>query len=396
MTAHATERAGIPKSGLPGSVIPGHASPDATRSYASRFQSRFASDFYRAAASTLSVSSIGMGTYLGDCDDAEDARYVRVLSAGIGAGLNLLDTAINYRCQRSERAVGLALREALRLGSAVRDEVVVCTKGGYIPLEGTPPATRDGYRSYLAAEYFDRGVMSSDDIVGGGHCLKPRYLADQIERSRANIGVDCIDVFYLHNPEQQLDSLSRPEFLKVMRDAFGELEAQVAAGRIGCYGCATWNGFRVFPANKNYLSLSELLAVAVEAGGQDHHFRVVQLPLNLAMTEGVRAPAQHNGITNLPFTEMAADCGVSVVASAALMQSQLTRDLPPAVQSLYPDAVTDAQRAISFVRSLPVASALVGMKRVEHLEENLGAAIPEKPPVDSRELARAARRSSGR
>ncbi len=396
MTANATERTGTRKEGIPGSVIPGRATAEATRSYASRFQSRFASDFYRAAASTFSVSSIGMGTYLGECDDAEDARYVSVLSAGIGAGLNFLDTAINYRCQRSERAIGRALKETLRLGTAGRDEVVVCTKGGYIPLEGAPPPTRDGYNSYLATEYFDRGVMSADDIVGGGHCLKPRFLADQIERSRSNIGVECIDVFYLHNPEQQLDTLSRPEFLKVMRDAFGELEAQVAAGRIAFYGCATWNGFRVFPANRNYLSLSELVAVAVEAGGRDHHFRFVQLPLNLAMTEGVRAPSQHNGTTNLPFTEIAADYGVSVVASAALMQSQLTRDLPPAVKNLYPDAVSDAQRAISFVRSLPVASALVGMKRIEHLHENLGAAMPEKPPVDSRELARAARRSSAR
>jgi aryl-alcohol dehydrogenase-like predicted oxidoreductase len=355
----------------PGSVISGRADAEATQSYASRFASAFADDFYRETAAALTVSSIGMGTYLGECDDAEDERYTNVLAAGIGRGLNLLDTAINYRCQRSEKAVGHALQKALRDGDATREEIVVCTKGGYIPLVGSPPDTRDAYRSYLKSEYFDRGIMSPGEVVVGGHCLKPGFLGDQVERSRTNLGIECIDVFYLHNPEQQLNVLSRAQFLDAMRDAFTKLESLVADGSIGCYGCSTWNGFRVFAANKNYLSLAELIAVAVEVGGKDHHFRVVQLPINLAMTEGVRSPTQHDGSTNLPLVEMAKDCGVSVVASAALMQSQLTHDLPPAVEAMYPGLETDAQRAIAFVRSLPVASALVGMRLQEHLAENL-------------------------
>jgi Predicted oxidoreductases (related to aryl-alcohol dehydrogenases) len=55
------------------------------------------------------------------------------------------------------------------------------------------------------------------------------------------------------------------------------------------------------------------------------------------------------------------------------MQAQLTRDLPPAVHALFPSLSTDAQRAIAFVRSLPVAAALVGMKTLPHLQENLSA-----------------------
>ena len=246
-----------------------------------------------------------MGTYLGECNDTEDQRYVELLAAGINSGLNLVDTAINYRCQRSERAVGRALRKALNSGFASRSDIVVCTKGGYIPLEGEPPASRDEYKAYLTSEYFDHGIMSTADVVAGGHCFTPRFLSDQIERSSANLGLDCIDVFYIHNPEQQLDILSRSAFLDAMREAFAELETNVTSGKIGVYGCATWNGFRVFPANRNYLSLAELLSAAVDAGGRDHHFRVVQLPVNLAMTEGVRSPTQHDGSTNLPLLEMA-------------------------------------------------------------------------------------------
>ena len=353
--------------------IPGSATPAGTRRFADRFAATFAPDFYRPTSSGLTVSSIGMGTYLGECDDAEDARYVKVLVAGAAHGINVLDTAINYRCQRSERAVGRSLRQIMDSGSAGRDELVVCTKGGYVPLEGAPPESRDEYDAYLEKEYFSSSIMSKGDLVAGGHCMRPGFLSDQIARSRQNLGVECIDVFYLHNPEQQLDSIDRKAFMNLMREAFAELESQVAAGHIGCYGCATWNGFRVSPAAKNHLSLSDLIEIARKAGGKSHHFRFVQLPVNLAMTEAVRGTNQHYDGGSVSLLDLAPQVDVSVVASASLMQSQLTRNLPPGVQALFPDLSTDAQRAIAFVRSLPVASALVGMRSAAHLTENIAA-----------------------
>jgi aryl-alcohol dehydrogenase-like predicted oxidoreductase len=242
-----------------------------------------------------------------------------------------------------------------------------------VPLDGAPPDSRSEYDAYLEKEFFTPGTMSRADLVAGGHCLTPAFLANQIERSRANIGIECIDIFYVHNPEQQLDTLDRVRFLAVIRDAFAELEAQVSSGTIGVYGCATWTGFRSFAANRNYLSLAELVGVAKEVGGSGHHFRVVQLPVNLAMTEAARAPTQADNGRNVALLDLAADLGISVVASASLMQSQLTRDLPAAVSSIFPSLDTDAQRAIAFVRSLPLASALVGMRTMAHLDENLVA-----------------------
>src|SRR5829696_4234570 len=93
--------------------IPGRATVRGTTRFSARFETAFAKDFYRHTAEGLILSSIGMGTYLGECDDQEDNRYVDVLTAGVSNGLNVLDTAINYRCQRSERAVGRALRNIL-------------------------------------------------------------------------------------------------------------------------------------------------------------------------------------------------------------------------------------------------------------------------------------------
>src|SRR5439155_20550988 len=176
-------------------------------------------------------------------------------------------------CQRSERAVGAAIRAAVASGIIKREEVVVCTKGGYIPLDGAPPPTKEAYHEFLEEEYFNPGVMKPAEVVAGGHCLSPRYLDDQIERSRSNLGLDVIDIYYIHNPEQQLEVMPRHDALAVIRSAFAALEAQVSKGTVASYGCATWNGFRVGPQARNYLSLEELVSIAHEAGGDGHHVK---------------------------------------------------------------------------------------------------------------------------
>jgi aryl-alcohol dehydrogenase-like predicted oxidoreductase len=355
-------------------LVTGHATAEGTRRYRKRFAKELSDSFYRVVADDSLVSALGLGTYLGECDDDEDARYVATTRAALEKGVNILDTAINYRCQRSERAIGKAVRESIAKGRVKRDEIVVCTKGGYVPLDRNPPPSREGYLAFLQEEYFDTGVMSAVDLVSGGHCLKPGYIENQIERSRENLGLAVIDVYYLHNPEQQLDVLTRDEFRAVLRDAFDALERNVGAGSIGCYGCATWNGLRVAPGTRNHLSAEELVSVAREVAGEGHHFRVLQLPVNLAMTEAVRASTQLIGSEAMPLLSAAQRLGLSVVGSATLMQSQLTRSLPEQVRSAFPGYRTDARRAIAFAQSLPLASALVGMKSISHLHENLASA----------------------
>jgi aryl-alcohol dehydrogenase-like predicted oxidoreductase len=352
----------------------GRATAEGTRTLRKQFAKLRTDGFYRTIANGAYVSSLGLGTYLGECDDEEDARYTVAAAAALERGVNLLDTAINYRCQRSERALGKAILQAVNSGKIKREHIVVCSKGGYIPLDQNPPATREDYRTFLDEEYFLRGVMDPADVVAGGHCLTGSFIEDQIERSRRNLGLETIDVYYLHNPEQALDTVPRQKFLTMIRDAFSVLERAVESGSIGCYGCATWNGFRVPPESKNHLSLEELVSLAHEAGGASHHFAVIQLPINLAMTEAVWAPTQCVGRDRLSTLEAAHRLGVSVIASATLMQSQLTRGLPEQVHSAFPGFQTDARRAIAFTQSLPVSAALVGMKSVSHLEENIAPA----------------------
>lgn len=353
------------------------ASEAATAKFAEGFTSRFGEGFYRGGPEGLTLSSIGIGTYLGECDDAEDERYADTIAGALAAGVNVLDTAINYRCQRSERAVGSGIERALAAGTVTRDQVVVCTKGGYVPLDDAPPPSREHYRDYLKREFFDTGVLTPDDIVAGGHSMSPNFLRYAIARSRRNLGLRTLDVFLLHNPEQQATVVPPKALRERLRAAFMVLEDAVARGEISVYGCATWSAFRVPPETKGYLSMRNLLELAREIAGDGHHLRMVQLPVNLAMPDAIRLPTQPgaSGDALLPALNAAAELGLSVMASASLMQAQLTRGLPDTVRELYPSLETDAQRALAFVRSLPgVTTALVGMRSRAHLEENLASA----------------------
>jgi aryl-alcohol dehydrogenase-like predicted oxidoreductase len=360
-----------------GKMIGGRATVEGTRRYAEKLAARLAAGHFRELAGDASVSTLGLGTYLGPEDGATDVLYQDAIVRALELGVNVLDTAVNYRHQRSERAIRTALGTAISRGVIRRDEVVVATKGGFIPFDGAVP--RDP-RAYFASTYVETGIIKPGDVAKGGHCMTPRYLRDQIDRSRANLGLETLDVYYVHNPETQLGEVDRAEFMVRVRAAFGALEEAVSAGCIAHYGTATWAGYRVDPGDPGYLSLAELVAAARDVGGAEHHFKVIQLPYNLGMTEAFTRANQRVNDRVAPVLEAARELGISVMASAALHQGQLMR-LPPVMTEYIPGLTTDAQRALQFVRSTPgVGTALVGMKTRAHVDEN--ATIGSLPPMN--------------
>ncbi len=363
-------------------MLNGFATPEGTARYRSRFPELSQAGHFRRqlnvpGAGDLWISSIGLGTYLGEPTAEADAAYTQALRLALASGINLLDTAINYRHQRSERTIGAALREMISAGELQRDEVVVCTKAGYLSLDSEVPPNPG---TYFRAEYVDKGILNPADLVGGMHCMSASYLSDQLERSRRNLNLETIDVFYVHNPETQLGEVPRERFRERLREAFAMLESAVKAGKIRCYGVATWNAFRVPPAARDAMSLAETVEIARQAGGEHHHFRFVQLPFSLGMPEAFAFRSQTWAKENLSLLEAAVRVGVMVVGSATLSQGQLTRNLPEFVQQRL-GAGGDAANAIQFARSaFGLAVALVGMGRPEHVRENLQvAALPTAP-----------------
>ena len=370
----------MPRDGARLAPPPSTPAPRSTRLATTEGTRRFveraacSAEFRREMPRGLTVSALGAGTYLGDCTDADDAAYVDAIREAIGAGVNVVDTAINYRCQRAERAVGRAMAECMAERVATRDALVICTKGGYVEFDGAPPASRLEYDAWLERELFATGIVTREELVRGGHCITPKFLSRQLARSRQNLGVEAIDLFYVHNPEEQLLGVDRAAFTTRLRAAFVLLEERAAAGEIGGYGCATWTGLRVPPGHRQHLSLAALVGLAREVGGTLHHFRAVQLPVSLAMPEAARLPTQALGRHRVPLLDAADALGVAVVASAPLMQGRLTEGLPLEVRDLLPGCATDAQRALRFAASLPaVRTVLVGMRRREHVTENVSA-----------------------
>ncbi len=353
------------------SMMANAATPEGTARFRDRLAATVPAAHFRSGLGGLTLASLGIGTYLGPVDDATDAAYGAALVAVLELGSNLVDTAANYRAQRSERVVGLTLARVIEAGMLARDEVVVCTKAGYLPFDGSYPS--DPGR-WIHDAYVQTGLLAAEDVVGG-HSLAPRYLQHQIDASRANLRVDTLDVCYLHNPECQLASVGRDELLARIGRAFAVLERAVGDGKVGCYGVATWNAFRVAPDARDYLALADLVALAEREIGRDHHFRAVQLPCNLAMTEAVTARHQPVGERLGSLVEAADHHGITVVASASLLQGKLGGPLPAVLAEAMEGCHTDPQRAIQFVRSTPgITTALVGMRRRAHVEENLALA----------------------
>ncbi|OLE53756.1 MAG: hypothetical protein AUG51_11670 [Acidobacteria bacterium 13_1_20CM_3_53_8] len=361
-----------------------YATLEGTARYKERFRGRAAENHFRLEEN-LWLSSIGIGTYLGDWDDETDERYSEAVFHAVELGVNVIDTAINYRFQRSERSIGVALRRIAEQGVAARDELLICTKGGYLPFDSERP--RD-VRAYVEENFVRPGIAEFSDFIGGSHSMTPRYLQSQIDWSLRNMGLDCVDVYYVHNPEAQLGEVSREEFERRLRAAFELLEQKRAEGKIRMYGAATWNGFRVGMDEKGYHSLPRMVELAREVGGDDHGFRFIQLPFNLAMPEALIARNQVVNGERLTLLEAASALGVTVAASASILQGRVARNLPEEVRQPLGSLATDAQTAIQFVRSTPgITLALVGMSRRAHVEENLQLVrVPPALPEDYQQL----------
>ncbi|MFQ5694101.1 MAG: aldo/keto reductase, partial [Nitrospinota bacterium] len=107
----------------------------------------------------------------------------------------------------------------------------------------------------------------------------------------------------------------------------------------------------------------------------------IQLPLNLGMPEAFALTNQPVDGETVSLLAAAERFGISVMASASILQGRAARDLPPVLSAAFPGLETDAQRAIQFVRSTPgMTVALVGMKQAAHVEENLATArVPPAP-----------------
>ena len=303
----------LTSSGLQGKATPGGTGNYVAKILASPLASRPAAQGYTTLGSTgLTNSRIGFGGYRIDIN-VEEHRVA--LENALREGCNLIDTSTNYADGGSERLVGRVLADLIKKQEIAREEIIVVSKIGYVQGQNLKRAEA----REKAGKPFPEIVKYGDDIW---HCVHPEFLEEQLTLSLDRLGLATLDVCLLHNPEYFLsdaknrklsvDAASleelRTEFYRRLQQAFVYFEGQVDAGRIQYYGVSS-NTCTAKPEAPEATSLSRMWeaahAAAKEAGKTNHHFRVLQLPMNLFESGALRHPntgAEHQN-TVLEFAQ---------------------------------------------------------------------------------------------
>ena len=207
----------------------------------------------------------------------------------LALGGNLIDTSANYGDGQSESLVGRVLREV------PRESAIVVTKGGYIQGQNLTLARK---RKFPEVVEYGEGIW---------HSIHPEFLETQLQLSLQRLERSHVDVYLLHNPEYFLEDQARrkalgpkahDEFYRRIQEAFRFLEGNVARGRIGWYGVSS-NNFGLPASNPKMTSVLRCWQAA-ESVTASHHFRVVQLPMNLYESGGALEP-NNDGKTVLQF-----------------------------------------------------------------------------------------------
>ena len=259
------------------------------------------------------------------------------------------------------------MSELVEEGNAKRDELFISTKNGYVTNDGD---VNEEFWEYIHNMLVKPGIIRSDDISSGYHCMSVPYLEQQLTQSLKNLGLDCLDLIYLHNAvEGQLQDISKEEFMKKLKDVFEFYETQRKSTAIRYYGMATWDCFRVPKEHPQHILLSDIVRLAKEVGGNEHGFRFIQLPYNMYLDQALILKNQIVNGSETSILETAINLGVGVFASVPLMQAKL---LGPNIIPEFGGLVKPVHRALQFVRSTPgIISPLVGQKSVNHVNENL-------------------------
>ncbi|MDE2485314.1 MAG: DUF255 domain-containing protein [candidate division NC10 bacterium] len=377
-----------------GSFLAGHATEAATAAFAARF----APSGYTALGSTgLITSRLGFGGYR---IDDETPEHHEALKKALLEGCNLIDTSTNYTDGGSERCVGAVLGDLARSGKLRREEVIVVSKIGYVQGQNLELAQQ----REAAGTPFPEMVKYMD---GCWHCIHPEFLRDQLERSLTRLQLATLDVCLLHNPEYFLADTTqrgrgdlesaRNEFYRRLREAFAFFEAQVAAGTIRWYGVSS--NTAVSPAaDPEATSLTRMLAAAREAGGPAHHFRILQLPINLC--EAGALLMRNNGPDNQQTVlEAASTAGIGVLVNRPLnaivgdrmvrLAASSSRRVHDAISAAIDPLLPEARRGESLSRKAlwvltstkGVGCVLNGMRTPAYVDDSLGV-LPWPPLAD--------------
>ncbi|MFI6796507.1 aldo/keto reductase [Streptosporangium canum] len=279
--------------------------------------------------SAIGLGCMGMSEFYGAADEAES---VEVIHRALDLGVTFLDTADMYGRGHNEELVGRAIRDR-------RDEVVLATKFGIVRTED--PARR--------------GIDGS-----------PAYVKKAADASLQRLGVDHIDLYYLHRRDPAVP-------VEETVGAMGELVAEGKVGRIG---------------------LSEVSAETLRKAHATHPIAALQSEYSLftrGLEEEILPAARELGIALVAYSPISRGLlGGTLAPAGELPDDDFRKHLPrfTGENGARNEAlVGEVRRIADEVGCTPAQLALAwlltrgedvipipGTKRLRYLEENAAAA----------------------
>lgn len=224
------------------------------------------------------LEKISFGTYR---TTVQNPLHKESLEYALTNGITHIDTSSNYMYGEAEQLIGEILK------NKNREEFVIVSKGGYI----------QGPNMQMVND----GWMVEDLVKYNANCfhsISPMFLEDQINRSLQRLQTSYIDTYLLHNPEYYLmtnlkgnatnEDIDKHHNImqERIKKAFEFLETQVELGKIKFYGISS-NSFAKKENDYHFLEYKNFIKYAKEIKGENHHFKVIQLPFNMYEKDGV-------------------------------------------------------------------------------------------------------------
>jgi aryl-alcohol dehydrogenase-like predicted oxidoreductase len=303
----------------------------------------------------LTVSAVGLGTMgmspglYGEVDDEES---IATLHHALDFGITLIDTANIYGEGHNERLVGRAI-------SGRRDEVILATKFGIVPGEG--------------------GNLAADG--------RPEYAREQLDGSLSRLGVDYVDLYYVHRIDTSVP----------IEETVGALAEQVEAGKI------------------RYIGLSEVGAETIRRAHAVHPISAVQTEYSLWSRDPeaeVLPTLEELGIGFVPYMPLGAGFLTGGIRRFDdLAEDDFRRNLPRFQPGVIEQNVevadriqkiaaargaTGAQVALAWVLSRgEMLVPIFGTRRAANVEANVAAVGFELTAEEIAELDTLSSRASG-
>ncbi len=347
-----------------------YATKEGTFGYLKKF-GHYSKDFYRFNGE-LFFPSLGIGTYKAEPYKEENyiINYGEAIKTALRNGIHFIDTAINYRYQMSEREIGEALQEMTESEEIKRNEVIVASKAGFIPLDFPFP---DNPYGWIQDNMIAQGLSTKEEIIIDQHCMTPAYLRWSCEQSLKNLSLDTLDIFFLHNPETQLGYVDTEEFYGRIEEAFRLFEELRVEGKIVAYGIASWNGFLYEEEHTEYISLGKVVEIARKVGGENHGCKYLQSPFNMAKPHayGYANQACVDG-KYYPLMHACSQYGITLLGSSPLLQKNLFKGpfAPKIGEVLNTSDLSDVASALQFARSAGAITAIFGAVNPDHVTDN--------------------------